>query len=159
MFCAGLLLSIADLLTYQTAYRTLDRKPRTKTATHFRRLRRQSKLKTTACSRGPSAQPETRGDIRWPRFAFSDRKHDPQAPVARSQLRVRYGVPRSFSTANCGESLRSSPLLPILALTQRPSAVLNSGCPHHLKWCHLKWLTSAHPECRLASFRRHHLLR
>src|SRR5580692_11483230 len=80
MFCAGLLLSIADLLTYQTAYRTLDRKPRTKTATHFRRLRRQSKLKTTACSRGPSAQPETRGDIRWPRFAFSDRKHDPQAP-------------------------------------------------------------------------------
>src|SRR5580693_3210717 len=80
MFCAGLLLSIADLLTYRTAYRTLDRKPRTKTSTHFHRLGRQSKFKTTACSRGPSAQPETRGDIRWPRFAFLDRKHHPQAP-------------------------------------------------------------------------------
>jgi len=28
--------------------------------------------------------------------------------AARSQLRVRYGVPRSFSTANCGEYSRSS---------------------------------------------------
>src|ERR1700722_4620994 len=131
MFCAGLLLSIADLLTYQTAYRTLDRKPRTKTATHFHRLRRQSKLKTTACSRGPARPARNKGGhplAALPRIGSRIRKRRRQKSASSTirrppqlfnrELRGIFllvsplahpGLTRCLSVSSCGNEFGMSP--------------------------------------------------
>lgn len=139
MFCAGLLLSIADLLTYQTAYRTLDRYPRTKTPTHFRRLRRRVGSKQQHVPVGLPAQPETRGDICWLPL-----RHDPyrnfvnhvsQAPSPEVSFEYDTVSPAAFQPRTAenlfGTGLRSAEVeivIPNGALVIAPRDLSHQSC-------------------------------
>lgn len=108
MFCAGLLLSIADLLDFETADDPTPARDRRGSGSH-----------PTACPREPLLAAGTAG---YP--ARSGRAHSCKnsSYFRHTQLTVRYGDPVRFSTANFHTPARPVDSLPAKVQTGDHSA-------------------------------------